>query len=193
MSDGMNFGQVCWDLWRIPRKGPEAIAAVQRSRLADLVAFARTHSRFYQRHYQELPAEVGDTRQLPPVTKPVLMANFDDWVTDPEVTKAGVDAFIADTTLVGHLFLGRYLVAITSGSTGILGTFLSDDNARTVGGGIYFVRDRWAKLSFRDQRAIRRRGRRVAAISGTGGHFGNISASRHARMRRPELAKTQPA
>ena len=189
MSEGANFRQICWDMWRIPRKGPEAIAVVQRARLADMVAFARTHSPFYRRHYQDLPADVSDLRQLPPVTKPTLMANFDDWVTDPEVTRAGVDAFIADRTLVGHLFLGRYLVAHSSGSTGVTVIFLSDSIARAVGAADHFVRDRWTGLSLRDQWAIRRRGRRTAAISGTDGHYGNISASSHARMKRPREAR----
>ena len=41
------------------------------------------------------------------------MAHFDDWVTDPAVTRAGVDAFVADKTLVGQPYLGRYFLCTT--------------------------------------------------------------------------------
>jgi hypothetical protein len=40
--------------------------------------------------------------RLPPVTKPELMAHFDDWVTDPRVTRTGVEQFVADLDNLGR-------------------------------------------------------------------------------------------
>jgi phenylacetate-CoA ligase len=87
------------DAWRAARSGPVALTARQAARLEALVRHARRASRFYAEHYRQVPP--GPIRpevfyQLPPATKPELMARFDDWVTDPSVTRAGVEQFVAD-------------------------------------------------------------------------------------------------
>ena len=46
-----------------------------------------------------------DPADVPVVTKCALMARFDDWVTDPEVNLAGVEAFLADRDRIGALGL----------------------------------------------------------------------------------------
>jgi phenylacetate-CoA ligase len=106
------------DAWRVGRAGMPAVDARQRARLAELVAFARERSPYYREHYKALPSQTSDLRLLPPVSKPELMDNFDGWVTDPAVTRAGVEAFVADLSLIGHECLGRYMVWTTSGTTG---------------------------------------------------------------------------
>ena len=104
-----------WDAWRVRRAGPAAILAQQEARLRDLVAFARLRSPFYRERYRHLPSDVTELNRLPPVTKPELMANFDAWVTDPDVTRAGVEGFMADPGRVGRWYLGRYAVWNSSG------------------------------------------------------------------------------
>ena len=106
--------------------------ARQQARLADLVRFARAQSPLYRDLYRHLPVHVADLRQLPPVTKPQLMARFDEWVTDPAVTRAGIGAYLADPSLVGQRYLGRYTVLSTSGVTGDRGIFLHDPDAVAV-------------------------------------------------------------
>ena len=90
-------------------------------RLAEMVAHARTHSAFYRELYRYLPERVEDPALLPVTTKKELMARFDDWVIDREVTLEKVRAFISKPELVGEKFLGQYLVAMTSGTTGTPG------------------------------------------------------------------------
>lgn len=83
---------VAWDGWRAKRGGPTAIAARQQARLQALVEHARRPSRFYAEHYRQCrPARIQleELDRLPVVTKPALMARFDDWVTDPAVTRGG--------------------------------------------------------------------------------------------------------
>lgn len=90
------------DLWRAQREGSAGLAHRQATRLAALVAHARERSRFYRQLYRHLPAQGIVPSDLPPVTKRELMASFDDWVTDPRVTLAGVEAFVADPNLIGR-------------------------------------------------------------------------------------------
>ena len=88
---------------RAARRGDaEGLARRQRDQLADMVVHARTASPYYRRHYQGLPATITDPQLLPITTKAELMAHFDEWVTDPAVTLADVEAFVADPALIGH-------------------------------------------------------------------------------------------
>ncbi|MGP4087213.1 phenylacetate--CoA ligase family protein [Streptomyces sp. KR55] len=117
---------------RTLRQGPDALAGRQRERLAAMVDFARAHSPYYRELYRTLPERVEDPALLPVTRKQILMARFDDWVTDPEVTIDRVRAFVADPRRVGERFLGRYLVTTTSGTTGHRGLFLLDDRETAV-------------------------------------------------------------
>src|SRR5207344_1369179 len=103
--------------------------AARRSRFNALVRYARTHSRFYRDAYAGLPERDLEVGELPVVTKPKLMERFDDWVTDPEVSLAGVTAFIADRGHIGERYLNRYVVWKSSGSTGSPGIYVQDEDA----------------------------------------------------------------
>lgn len=112
------FLAVSWDAWRAAHEGTAGIARRQQARLQALVSSARAHSRYFAERYREVPEPCTDIRQLPVITKAEMMSHFDEWVTDPEVSRQGVEAFIADPALVGHDYLGCYVVCTTSGSTG---------------------------------------------------------------------------
>ena len=112
---------VQWERWA----GAEVIARARATRLADLVRHAREHSRFYAGCYGGLP-EAPALEALPVATKHDLMGRFDDWVTDPEVTRERVAAFLADRGRIGEAFLGRYAAWRSSGTTGEPGFFLHD-------------------------------------------------------------------
>lgn len=98
-----------WDIWRTRRGGERAITARREHRLENMIAFARAQSPFYEDFYSSLPAGIRDLQDLPPVSRSDLMESFDDWVTDPKVTKAGAEAFVADLDLVGDYRRTRYL------------------------------------------------------------------------------------
>jgi phenylacetate-coenzyme A ligase PaaK-like adenylate-forming protein len=166
------FAGLALDTWRAEQARPEEIAARQSRRLADLVAYARQSSPAYRHRYRHLPPVAGsaDLPNLPPVTKPELMAAFDDWVTDPAVTRAGVDAFVADKSKVGEMFLGRYFLCLTSGSTGTPGIFLHDDDALRVALALGLRVER-AWMTPRMMAKLVRSGSRTAAVVATGDHF----------------------
>ena len=95
------------------------------------------------------------------------MASFDDWVTDPAVTRAGVGAFIADPALVGTPFLGRYVVCTTSGTTGHPGIFVHDPRSVAVSQS-FVLRIDLAWLSPAGLLAMARHGLRWAGAAAAG-------------------------
>jgi phenylacetate-CoA ligase len=175
------------DLVRAKRGEVPALARRRNARLAALVSHARTSSPFYRELYRGLPAEDVPLRDLPPVTKPQLMAHFDDWVTDPAITRSDLEAFVADPSLVGTRYRGRYFACTSSGTTGHPGLFVHDQAAvscyRAQG-----VRIVGTVLDARRLLAMLRRGIRAAVVVGTGGHFAGVvwleSERRRSRGRR---------
>lgn len=160
---------------------PAKIAQRQRDRLAEIVAFARANSPYYRELYQGLPQRVDDATLLPVTEKKKLMARFDDWATDRELTIEKVRGFIEDPSLVGEKFLGEYLVATTAGTTGTPGIFVLDDRQWRIGTtGARQAFGRW--LSFADFVKVFVRGARIAMLHATGGHF--VSVATITRMRR---------
>jgi phenylacetate-CoA ligase len=163
-----------WDAWRVRHGGTRVLANRQKERLASLVSFARSHSAFYQKLYSHLPPSIEDLRLLPPVTKPELMDNFDGWVTDPAVTRASLEAFVADQTLIGQFYLGRYAACMTSGITGKPGLFLHDGNALAIYAAFVAMRGYLSWLSSGQVWAMLRQETRFASVLATSGHFGGV-------------------
>jgi phenylacetate-coenzyme A ligase PaaK-like adenylate-forming protein len=180
---------LAWDIWRAPRRGTAARAARQQARLAALVAHARSHSPYLQRLYVGLPAKGFALRDLPVVTKPALMAHFDEWVTDPAVTLAGVRAFIAEPERVGQLFQGRYATWTTSGTTGQPGIFLHERSALACYQLSLVLRGWPSRLGAAQWLALARRGLRAAYVLATGGHFASVSVFEYLRRSNPATAR----
>lgn len=170
MGRAPGSGQVVVDLLRARREGEPGLARRERIRLAALVEHARSGSRYYRQLYAGLPSAHAGLEALPPVTKPELMAAFDEWVTDPAVTRSGVEAFVADPARIGTPYLGKYFVARTSGTTGVPGLFVHDPGACTVYRACTCRVD-LAWLSGRQWWEMLRHRTRWAAVVGTGGHF----------------------
>lgn len=173
--------RMLWDARRAIKQGPSAIAQCQRARLAEIVAFARANSPYYRELYRDLPEQVEDPTLLPVTNKKKLMARFDDWVTDRDVTLDKVRQFISNPDLVGEKFLGKYLIATTSGTTGTPGIFVLDERQYSIGKtGARQAFGEW--LTFWDWVRILGRGMRIAALHATGGHY--VSVATVTRMQR---------
>ena len=133
MDAWWRWGNVVADAILAGNGGPSVVERLQKDRLRRLVQWARRASPFYA----ELYADVSQARplrlaDLPPVTRSQLMARFDDWVTDREVTLERVRAFAENPRQVGHPFRDRYAVFSSSGTTGIPGLFVQDPEALAV-------------------------------------------------------------
>jgi len=125
------------DIHRARKQGLEAIRQRQRERLAGMVSFARANSPYYRERYQGLPERVENPALLPVTDKKKLMARFDDWVTDRDVTIEKVRPFVENPDLFGKHLLGKYLVITTSGTTGTRGIFLIDQHSLSVIGPLF--------------------------------------------------------
>ncbi|HWI60904.1 MAG TPA: hypothetical protein VNT75_03600 [Symbiobacteriaceae bacterium] len=179
--------RMAYDMSRAKKGGAEAVTARQQRRLADLVAYARRHSRFYGEKYQHLPEQVTDLRQLPVVTKRELMNRFEDWVTDPEITRKGVEAFVADLQNVGRDYLGRYAVWTTSGSTGTPAILIHDQKSLAVMTAMSLVHGAY---TMQEMLAIFRQGARIAGVYATGGHYYGYAMIRRRVLEEPRKAKS---
>ncbi|MEK6574489.1 MAG: hypothetical protein AABZ58_09285, partial [Chloroflexota bacterium] len=98
------------DQWTRPQ-----LEAYQAEALRRLREYAYAHSPFYQRFHRGLFDR--PLHELPVLTKAMLMEHFDEVVTDRSVHLEAVRAF-AGERLEGRLFLDRYWVTATSGSSG---------------------------------------------------------------------------
>ena len=106
------------DRWTRPQLATYQDAALQRLR-----AYAYAHSPFYQQFHKGLTDR--PLRELPILTKTMMMEHFDAFVTDRTIRRADVEAHV-QRMQGDERFLGRYWVTTTSGSTGRPGLFLFD-------------------------------------------------------------------
>ncbi|RKR19340.1 phenylacetate--CoA ligase family protein [Arthrobacter oryzae] len=181
---------IAWDIWRAERASQEAIARRQHERLAGLVEYARSASPFYRRLYRDVPETLTDLRELPPVGKRELMENFDDWVTDPHITLAGLkEELLGDPSRIGGFYRGHYLVMTTSGTTGEPAVLVQDRNTWLVANLLARIRERRTLVTAKEARAFLRRGLRAAALIADGDHFAGVVLTENARRRSPHIAR----
>lgn len=167
-----------WDVWLATHEPAAQLDRVARRRLMQIVGLARERSAFYRERYRALDQYDWRLADLPVVTKPELMAHFDEAVLDADATRGHVEEFVADAGRVGRPLLGRYAVWTSSGTTGEPGVFLHDGHALAVYEALQLVRFRhfgspalFAAAFLSDDR--------YALVGATGGHFaGNASIER---------------
>ena len=92
-------------------------ALLRKQRLKALVNYARERSPYYREHYKDVPVDFTLTA-LPTTDKAGLMGNYEAWPTDSVVKKEEVQAFLRQDAVTRGLFLGKYSVLTTSGTTG---------------------------------------------------------------------------
>lgn len=168
------------DLRRARREGIAAVARRQRTRLAEMVAHARTASPYYRDLYRDVPEHADDPALLPVTDKARLMARFDDWATDRRVTLDAARAFLADTDRIGEPFLDKYLLVTSSGTSGHPGIFLQDQRYDAVSDALQAHMFR----SWLPPGAVLRlllAGQRAAALFATGGHYAGYANAERAR------------
>lgn len=124
------------------------LAEHQRRRLETVVRHAGVHSPFYRRWFAETGAageRPVDLANLPILTRPVLMEHFDELVCDPRLHRDELLDWVSQMTR-DQLYLDRYRVLLTSGSSGRAGLFVYDAGGwRSIAAG--FVRSaNWCHL-----------------------------------------------
>lgn len=176
------------DARRARKDGAVALQQRQRARLDEMAAFARTHSPYYRELYQHLPDGIREPARLPVTDKKTLMARFNDWVTDRDITIEKVRALVSDPGRIGERFLDRYTAITTSGTTGTPGIFVQDDRSMAVTKALAILMMKsW--LNAGDVVRIIAGGGRMAMVIATGGHFATTVAA--TRMRRSSRLRAQ--
>jgi phenylacetate-CoA ligase len=97
--------------------------AIRDAAVTRLIQFARASSPFYAEFHKGY--EGAPLAELPVLTKATMMERFDELVTDRQIRLADVERHL-DQLPELSLFLGRYRVCSTSGSTGRRGFFVFD-------------------------------------------------------------------
>jgi phenylacetate-CoA ligase len=113
--------QLARDRWSRDR-----LLAFQQERLRALIAHAVAASPYY-RELLGPDAAAGDVplRELPTLPKAILMEHFDRIVTDRRLRLAELEAHLAGAD-ADRLYLGRYRLFSTAGTTGVRGLFVYD-------------------------------------------------------------------
>lgn len=154
---------------KVRKRGLPAILEAQRKNLRKLLRHAYERVPFYRRLYGNIDIDKINLADLPPVTKPQLMSEFSDTLSERGISIEEVKEFVSRTDLIGQLFKGCYVALYTSGSTGECGYFLSDIPSWQRAQALGF---RSIKLPSRYFLSITPFFRvRVALIVATGGHY----------------------
>jgi phenylacetate-coenzyme A ligase PaaK-like adenylate-forming protein len=113
--------------------------------------YAYAHSPFYQRFHRGLIDR--PLQELPVLTKAMVLEHFDELVTDRAVRFDDAQAYLArrDPT---KLFLDRYRVTATSGSTGNPGVFLYDRTEGAIIGNSYNRCSHWGGVTPESRAAV---------------------------------------
>ncbi|WP_303871090.1 phenylacetate--CoA ligase family protein [Acetobacterium wieringae] len=161
-----------WLCYRDKKMSDSKKTRIRAERLNRLVAYAEQNSPYYREHYQKI-GESFYLSDLPPTNKVDLMAHFDDWITDKDITLNEVETFMTDLDNIGRKIKGKYLVFTTSGSTGNPLVALCDRSTNNVMTGINIMRS-FARRA--DLIAFLKSGGKTMGVFATGGFYlGNSS------------------
>ena len=154
---------------------------LQQRRLHALVRFAKENSPYYR----ELFAEVGEEfrlEDLPPTSKPEMMANFDRVLTDSAITMRRIEEYTKDPDHIGRMIDGKYLVFKTSGSTGNPAVVLYDKPSIAVSSAVAALR---TFARHEDFKAFMRHGKKTAGVFADHGFYLACGMSRYLQLKMP--------
>lgn len=152
--------------------GMEERKTLREKRLKDMVEWARKNSPYYAKLYKDVPEDFELT-DLPSVNKQELMKNWNDWITDRQITLADVEKFMEDMNNIGRKIKKKYMVFTTSGSTGNPLVSICDSTTNNVMGGISASRSYARK---EDLAAFMKKGKKsIGVFANEGFYLGNSS------------------
>ncbi len=107
---------------------------IAHQRLGELLDHAWQHSRFYRELYQSHGISAKDlpdltVRDLPFVTKEMLMEHFDAAVTDSRLQKEELHRWLEENRNPRDTYRDEFIVVRTSGGSSTIGTFVYDKRA----------------------------------------------------------------
>ena len=164
------------------RFSKEKIETLQKDRLYKLVKTAKEKSPFYSELYKNI-GEDFSLKDLPPVSKIELMANFDDVVTDRNITMDRIDEFTKNLDNIGHMIDDKYLIFKTSGSTGNPAVVLYDKDNIDVSSAIAAFRTFARKEDFKK---FMKHGKKTAGVFADYGFYLACGMSKYLQLKMPK-------
>jgi putative adenylate-forming enzyme len=153
----------------------------QAHALKKIREFAYANSPFYQRFHKGLSH--APLSELPILTKAMVMDHFDQLVTDRAIHLRDIQAHVARSDSAEQ-YLGRYVINVTSGSSGKPGVFVYDRSewAAILAAGYSRLRD-WEGMKLSLQHRTR-----IASIASTSPyHMSAQGGSTVQKLLMPEL------
>ena len=137
MAAGINYFRLLWNLYKQKRNAgrtKEQISRLQKKKLDELLLFAYKNSPYYRKAFEAEGIFLENIRTTPLVNFPVLdkgilMEHFDELVTDRSLKQEELLRFDETSEDDGEIYLGKYHVVHSSGSTGTPRYFVYDNAA----------------------------------------------------------------
>ena len=147
----------------------------QLKRFRNFAAFVQGRSRYYGRVMKEhgIDPATCTPQQFPVLAKTDVLRNFDDIVTEPEVTTRGIEEFLHGSHDPLERYLGRYTVIHTSGTSGQVGHFVFGPKAWARG---------LAQVANTPSFGFLPRRRKAAFLGAADGHYAGISMTGSAQL-----------
>ena len=147
----------------------------QLKRFRSFAAYALAHSPYYGRIMREQGIDPSSCtpQQFPVLTKTDVLRNFDEIVTEREISLRGIQEFLERSHNPMERYLGRYTVIHTSGTSGQVGYFVFDPKAWARG---------IAQVANTPSLGFIPRRKRLAFVGPTDGHYAGISMTGSVRF-----------
>src|ERR1700733_14841 len=158
-------------------KSRAELEALKSRKFRALARHANAHAPYYANIVRERAIDLNTCTpaDFPVLTKSLLMANFNDIVTDPRINKQVVADFLSLSKDPKERLFNELTVMHTSGTSGEVGYFLyaPADHARMR---TTAMRNRDAYRGLFPRTRLRPRRIRVAFYGATGGHFAGVTS-----------------
>ena len=137
MAAGINYFRLLWNLYRQKRntgRKKEQVVKLQKKKLGKMLLYAYDHSPYYRKAFEAEGIFRENIRTMPlekfPVLdKGILMEHFDELVTEQSLKQEELLRFDENSEDGGEIYLDKYHVVHSSGSTGTPRYFVYDNAA----------------------------------------------------------------
>lgn len=160
----------------------EQIKKLQLKRLKNIVQYAKNNSIYFKNLYSNIGNDFK-LEDLPTTNKIKMMENFDNWVTDKDITLQKIEEFTQSNQNIGRLLNNKYLVFKTSGSTGNPAIVLYDKQNIDVASAVAVFRTFARKEDFKK---FMKNGKRTAGVFASNGFYLACGMSRYFELKMPK-------
>jgi len=155
----------------------------RQERLEELVKYTAENSPYFKKIYASL-GENFKLQDIPKTNKKALQPEFDNWVTDSQISKDKIYEFQTNQSEDNNLFLNKYTVITTSGTTGEPMLMVRDSYHNVIHGALMQER----LLKGVSPNLLRPIDNKIAAVIATEGTVSSYSSLVRVMKQYPEYA-----